>query len=235
MPKFKKMLSRFKLWLLCYLFYILGYLLRKSYRFRYFGIERLEEAKTAKPAYCLISWHENALAGVLGQVGLPYCFLISQSTDGAFVSFLSSKFGYKTARGSSSKGGKEALLELEAAVSGGFPAAFTVDGPRGPRHQCKPGVLALASKMHIPILPVAGIASNSWVLEKTWDKTKVPPPFAKITYQFGKLVYPPADLSPEAFTAYLEKLNNALHETEKEAQKHAARWAEGVTFLPKPK
>ena len=99
---------------MCYLFYGLAQLFRLTYRFRYQGLDNLAQAQAHRPdkAYCLASWHEHALAGVLGLAGLRHTLLISKSKDGEFVDFIGRRLGYETARGSSSRGGAEARRVL---------------------------------------------------------------------------------------------------------------------------
>lgn len=223
-----------KNFLMCTLFYWIARLFYTSYRFRYMGLENLAKARSFHPegSFCLASWHENALAGVLGQIGYPYCFLISPSQDGEYVDFLSRKFGYKTVRGSSSRGGKEARENLEFMIKTGYSGAFTVDGPRGPRRQCKPGVLITAYKAGTVILPVAAITKKPWVLSKTWDQTKIPKPFAKIVYQLGPPIKIPKNLDKEKFDIMLQKINRALNATEEKAIKNLQSWNAGVKQFP---
>ncbi|MBT6179896.1 MAG: lysophospholipid acyltransferase family protein [Deltaproteobacteria bacterium] len=221
--------------LLCYIFYGLARLFKLTYRFRYAGVSNLEAAKAHRDegSYCLASWHEHALSGVLGQAGMKYCFLISQSKDGEFVDFICRRLGYETVRGSSSKGGKEARLALEDSINRGVATAFTVDGPRGPRKQCKPGVLKTAMETKTAILPVAAVADRYWVISKSWDKTKIPKPFAKIVYQFGSLIEVPSNLEGEAFDTMIETINRHLNDTESEATANLAHWSKSTKRLPK--
>lgn len=213
--------------IVCYFFYMISKLLYFSYRFRYTGIENYYFAKNFHPkgAYCLASWHENALAGVLSQRGLPYCFLISQSKDGEYVDFLSRKFGFKTARGSSSKGGKDARLIMESLVESGYSAAFTVDGPRGPRRKCKAGVLATALNCQTAIIPFAAISKNPWIISNAWDKTRIPKPFSKILVHYGSPITISKTLTAEEFPQTLEKINDALEQTEQYAIKNFHIWS----------
>lgn len=221
-----------KLKLECMVFYLIARILYATYRFRYFGAENYFAAKRLHPkgAYCLASWHEHALAGVLGQKGVPYCFLISQSKDGEYVNFISKHFGYHTARGSSSRGGKEARRILEDKVSQGISPAFTVDGPRGPRRKCKLGVLVTAKNTNTAILPVAAVSNKPWVFAKSWDKTKIPRFFAKISYQFGKPIIVPENLADNDFEAFLQKLNAAIDETERLAYENLRNWNSVKSF-----
>ncbi|NRA47489.1 MAG: lysophospholipid acyltransferase family protein [Oligoflexales bacterium] len=216
----------------CLLFYLIARILYASYRFRYFGLEHYFAAKKMHPkgAFCIGIWHEHALASVVGQKGIPYCFLISQSKDGDYVDFLSRRFGYQTARGSSSRGGKEARKMIEEKVSQGIPAAFTVDGPRGPRKRCKLGVLITARNTQSVVLPVAAVAHNPWTFTKSWDQTKIPKFFSKIAYQFGAPIPIPAHLSDEECTKFLEKIDHGINETERAAYDNLKHWKTAPNF-----
>ncbi|MEE2960750.1 MAG: lysophospholipid acyltransferase family protein [Myxococcota bacterium] len=220
--------------ILCCIFYAVARLFKLTYRFRYAGVENLEAAKKHRKerSYCLASWHEHALAGVLGQVGVKYCFIISRSKDGEFVDFICRRLGYETVRGSSSKGGKEARAVLLAMMQNGVSTAFTVDGPRGPRKKCKPGVLRTAMESGAAILPVAAVADRNWVMVKSWDESKVPKPFAKIVYQFGPLIEVPDELEGDAFEGMLEKINAVLDETEAKAEENLSVWGTKPKRLP---
>jgi len=167
------------------------------------------------------------MAGVLGQPYVPYCMIISRSKDGEFVHFICSRFGFETVRGSSSRGGTEARQGLEDAMSRGISAAFTVDGPRGPRHKCKPGILKTAANTGAAILPVAAVAENPWVAMKAWDQTKIPRPFSTIAYQFGPIFELPEDLNESNFDETLEALNERIKETEAMAYRQLERLSEG--------
>ena len=212
--------------LLCYIFYLFARLFKLSYSYRYAGLENLTKAQSFRPdrAYCLASWHEHALAGVLGLTRLPHAFLISQSRDGEFVDFISRRLGYQTVRGSSSRGGATARQALTEALHQGSSPAFTVDGPRGPRHQAKPGILKVASEGGALILPVAAVADRQWVM-RSWDQNKIPKPFARIVYQFGEPLEIPAEIPPESFDALLEQLNQRLRDAESKARTAHASWA----------
>jgi len=214
---------------LAYLIYWLVCFFRWTYRFRYFGEENIElvRAKHPKGSYCLASWHEHALAGVVGQPYVPYCMIISKSKDGEFVHFICSRFGFETVRGSSSRGGQEARQGLEEAVGRGVPAAFTVDGPRGPRHRSKAGILKTAFNTGCAILPVAAVAQDSWVVTKAWDQTKIPKPFSPIVYQFGPIFEVPQDLNEANFEETLHALDERIKETEAMAELQLDRLSEG--------
>ena len=111
--------------------------------------------------------------------------LVSQSKDGAILSKLLNMWKYEVVRGSSSKGGKEAVDKLIELVKSGRNAIITPDGPRGPAGQIKNGPLIISNKSNVPIIPVRIFYENKKILEKSWDKFEIPFPFSKCIITFG--------------------------------------------------
>jgi len=112
--------------------------------------------------------------------------LISHSSDGEIVSQVARAFGMDPVRGSSSRGGTRAFLELLRLIrDGGAPVLITADGPKGPPHEVKPGTVLLAGLSGAVVIPIAWSASRVKVLEKTWDRFMVPLPFSEITFAYG--------------------------------------------------
>lgn len=135
--------------------------------------------------------------------------LVSRSGDGEYIAQLLQRWGFATqARGSSSRGGSEALRELVKAARAGRSIAVTPDGPRGPRQQLKPGVLTTAQLTGVPILPISAAASRAWWIEG-WDRFMVPKPFATLFVRYGALVHVPRT----AGDAQLEELRRAVENT----------------------
>ncbi len=198
----------------------LVWILNKTYRFRYGGVENQKKARNFHPkgVYCVAVWHEFALPSVLAERGrTPHCILISPSRDGGFVDFLSRKLGFYTARGSSSRGGAEGARLLHRYLAEGIPAAFTIDGPRGPRHKCKPGVVRTAMKAGCCVLPVSVAVDRAYIM-RSWDRNCIPKPFAKIVFQYGEpIFFPPLAEGQELDVTYTEQIEAALAQTHKEA------------------
>ena len=94
-------------------------------------------------------------------------------------------FGYVPVRGSSSRGGREALNELVGHLKAGKRCAITPDGPRGPRREIKAGVLNLARMTGCPVVPFAFEAEHCWRL-KSWDEFIIPKPFSRAVFVYGK-------------------------------------------------
>jgi lysophospholipid acyltransferase (LPLAT)-like uncharacterized protein len=134
------------------------------------------------------------------QIFLPYLHrgdrirpLISQSRDGELVARVCRSFGLDPIRGSTSRGGMGALLELQSAVESGDRVGVTPDGPRGPLQQVQSGALFAAQKTGAPIVPVAFGARRKWIFG-SWDRFMVPAPFNRIAIAYGEpLSIGPAD------------------------------------------
>jgi lysophospholipid acyltransferase (LPLAT)-like uncharacterized protein len=135
--------------------------------------------------------------------------LISASKDGAFLSSAFKKFGVQPVRGSSSRRGPQALLELTSWVERGYNLAITPDGPRGPRYVVQPGVMALASVTGAPVIPVSSHTTRKLTL-RSWDGFQIPLPLARCVVTFAEPIFVPRDISDEERLHYCEELEKRL-------------------------
>jgi lysophospholipid acyltransferase (LPLAT)-like uncharacterized protein len=140
-------------------------------------------------ALCMEAYHRQTRQRSLGK-GLAA--LISASKDGAFLAAILERFGVHSARGSSSRRGSQALLELKTWAEQGYDLAITPDGPRGPRYVVQEGVMSLAQLTGFPIVPVSFYAHNKITL-KSWDRFQIPLPFTRCDMILGKPIYVPRD------------------------------------------
>jgi lipopolysaccharide heptosyltransferase II len=138
--------------------------------------------------------------------------MVSLSKDGELLSQVLQNFGYLTARGSSTRGGERALIEIIRYARKGFSPAFAADGPKGPRHKLKSGVIYAAQKTGIPIVPINCSPKNKIILKKTWDKTIVPLPFSKTVQIYGEPIYINKDDNIEERRDFVEQKLNKLSE-----------------------
>lgn len=120
--------------------------------------------------------------------------LISASHDGGVLSRALKYFGMEAVRGSSSRRGAQALLELTSWTERGYHVAITPDGPRGPRYVIHDGVVALAQITGLPIMPISTLVSKK-VTIKSWDRFQIPLPFARCDIHFGERLYVPRELA----------------------------------------
>lgn len=135
----------------------------------------------------LAFWHGEILPVLVVHAADPAHAMISQSKDGELIARISAAFGAQPIRGSSSKGGAEALIHAVQAARRGEVVVLTPDGPRGPRHSVAPGVVKAAQKGGVPLIGLRVHADRAWVFD-SWDRFVVPKPFARLTYVYTPVV-----------------------------------------------
>lgn len=135
--------------------------------------------------------------------------LISASRDGALLAAVLERFGVQPVRGSSSRRGPQALLELTSWLERGYNLAITPDGPRGPRYDVQPGVAALGQVTGAPVIPVSYRASRKFTF-RSWDRFQVPLPFSRCEIILGKPVYFPRAASDAERDVLRKQLEEAL-------------------------
>ena len=133
-----------------------------------------------------IFWHSKMLIGWWLFKNKKPVALVSKSKDGEILSNVLNKWNYKVVRGSSSKGGKDALNEITQLAKSGNTIVITPDGPRGPANEIKNGALIISNKSGLPIIPVKITYAKKIILQKSWDKFEIPFPFSVCTVYFGK-------------------------------------------------
>jgi lysophospholipid acyltransferase (LPLAT)-like uncharacterized protein len=144
--------------------------------------------------------------------------IVSGSKDGQLVATACQKMGFSPVRGSSTRGGKEAMFEMVKKIKSGLPGAITVDGPKGPVHVVKPGIVEIARLAKCPILPLSSYPVNYWSFEKSWDKFRVPKPFSKIFLVLGEPIYVPENISETEFEKIRIDVANAINLGEEKAK-----------------
>ena len=165
--------------------------------------------------FCI--WH-NRLAScvkVLDEHRRPHnngagmAALVSASKDGAFLARILEWFRIQPVRGSSSRRGAQALLELTTWAERGYDLTITPDGPRGPCYQVQEGIASLAQLTGLPIVPVS--LNLNWKIRiKSWDKFQIPLPFARCEICVGKAIHVPPDVSDEERKQYRQQLEAEL-------------------------
>lgn len=156
-------------------------------------------------------WHGRLLPLTWLHRAQDISTIISRSGDGEYIARVVERWGYHIARGSSSRGGSEALRELVKAGRAGSSLAITPDGPRGPRQKLKRGVLTAAQMTGLPLMPMTGSASRAWWFE-SWDRFLVPKPFATLFVRYGQPIYVPRDSTEEKLSAIEQEAERVLNE-----------------------
>jgi lysophospholipid acyltransferase (LPLAT)-like uncharacterized protein len=178
---------------------------------------------TGKPVL-LTFWHGRMLYFIHLYRYQRFTVLVSQSRDGEFISQVLARFGIHATRGSSSRGGTRALLEMVKRMRRGFYAAITPDGPRGPRGHVQPGIVIVAQKTGAPILPAAYNAKWKTVL-RSWDGFILPLPFSRVVVVYGEPIYVPPGASAATLQAKRLEVETSLQHITRMADTyfHAAR------------
>lgn len=133
-------------------------------------------------------WHGELfpIATCFGKYGKRFCVVISQSKDGELITRFVETYDIKAVRGSSSRGGVRALLACKRLMEKeNRIGVFTVDGPRGPRHKVKDGIIFLAQRANAKIIPVRAYAKSKKVFN-SWDRFMMPLPFSRCRFYIGE-------------------------------------------------
>ena len=167
-------------------------LLGRTLRWTVSGYEHYEALERAGRQPIFAFWHGRILAATYFWRRRGIVVMTSANFDGEWIARIIERFGYGTARGSTSRGGRRALAQLRRDMRAGQPAAFTVDGPRGPARSVHPGAVWLARLTGQPILPFHIEADPCWTVD-SWDRAQIPKPFARTAIVVGRPIPAPAD------------------------------------------
>jgi lysophospholipid acyltransferase (LPLAT)-like uncharacterized protein len=182
-------------------------------RWRTEGLEHFDTIRAAGRQPIMAFWHGRILPATYYFRRRGIVVITSENFDGEWIAGIIERFGYRTSRGSSSRGGARALLQLSRDLEAGRPAGFTVDGPRGPARISQPGAVWLAKASGHPVLPFHCEADRSWTL-RSWDRTQIPKPFATVAISVGEPFYVPRDADQDALERARQRLDNALFAAE---------------------
>ena len=142
------------------------------------------ELRARRPV--IILWHDEIFPLIASHSEERMACVVSQSKDGEILATVLEGFGFRTVRGSSSRGGMRALVAAKRFMEEhDLGVIFTVDGPRGPRHKVKPGAVFLANMAGSPVVPVRVAMKRAKVFHKAWDKFQLPWPFSRCVITYG--------------------------------------------------
>lgn len=154
-------------------------------------------------------WHSCMIPATYIFRDMGIRVMSSDSYDGQYMGRIIHKFGFLAVKGSSSRNAVRALLGLRRALEEGWTVAFTLDGPRGPRHKVKPGPVALSRSSGLPMTMFHAAVDRAWVLN-TWDRLMIPAPFSRVLVRVGKLIPVAEDATDEDVERYTAELQAAL-------------------------
>lgn len=187
------------------------WLLARTWRIELVGCEERDRRLAAGERCVYALWHARLLPLIFTHRGRGVAVLVSQSRDGELTAGVIGRFGFVTARGSSTRGGDEGLRDMLRWARRGRPLAVTPDGPRGPREQLKAGLIVIASRTGYPIVPVASSGQPCWTL-RSWDGFRVPRPFAKVVVAYGAPIAVPGVLDEAGVEAWRLEAERAVRD-----------------------
>ncbi len=175
-------------------------------------ISSKNKPKNAALIYAL--WHSQLAFMLYAHREMGMSVLVSKSADGEYVSRILRKFGYNTVRGSTSRGALQSLMQLIERAAAGFPVAITPDGPKGPKGKVQQGVIYVAQKTGMKILP-AGLYLSNKITFNSWDNFELPLPFGKAVIVYGEQI---AVSETDSIADKAAELEYALNSAAREAR-----------------
>ena len=179
-------------------------------------VDPLAAAPDERLIYAL--WHENFLIPIVRFGNPAVAALVSRHRDGQVLGSLICTTGMRVVHGSTSRGGVAAVRELLRTEAGHL--AVTPDGPRGPRREVQPGVVYLASRAGMRIVPIGVGHRRPWRV-RSWDSFAVPRPFSRVRCLFGEPLVVPPGLTPDALDPHAGRLQVELDRLTAAAQSWA--------------
>ena len=215
--------ERFLIWLISWVGYLVISILGPTLRYRI----SIEEGG---PPHWYIApaiypfWH---------QCFIPACYLwrkkhiavlSSVSFDSEYTVRMLRKFGYRSVRGSSTRGGVRAILGMQKELEAGYAISFTIDGPKGPAFIAKPGPVLLAKNTGFPVVCFHVGLDRPWIIQSAWDKFMIPRPFSRALVRIGKLIHVPPDARD--LDRYHAEMQATLERTRAYAEANVSRTQE---------
>jgi lysophospholipid acyltransferase (LPLAT)-like uncharacterized protein len=207
-------MQRTEVLLLSWLAWLLVWLIGSTLRWQVDGWENFLEAKQRQRSIIYCFWHNQILSATHFWRFRNIVVITSQHFDGEAIAGTIKRFGYGSARGSSSRGAAKALLQLKRCIEQGKDVAFTADGPRGPACQVKSGPVWLSRKTGAAILPFHIQPKGFWSLN-SWDAFRIPKPFSRVLVKIGHPLMISSEQDEESGRAQLQgEMDRLQHECE---------------------
>jgi lysophospholipid acyltransferase (LPLAT)-like uncharacterized protein len=191
-------------------------------RWRVEGLDHFDAIVASGRQPVMAFWHGRILSATYYFRRRGIVVITSENFDGEWIARIIERFGYGTARGSTTRGGRKAMLQLVRDMKAGRPTGFTLDGPRGPARVAQPGAVWLAAATGNPLLPVHLEASSYWSV-RSWDRTQIPKPFSTVALVVGTPIEVAKDSPGEALEESRVELERRLASLEERARAIVSR------------
>ena len=216
--------DRLKIWAADLAFFSLINLIGRTMKFEVEGFEHHDTVTDNGKLPVYTFWHNRILATTYWWRNCRAVVLTSQSFDGEYIARFIQRFGYGAVRGSSTRGGVGAVVEMARLMRAGCPTCFVVDGPKGPRYVAKMGAVLLAKRSGHPIMPVTMALQHFWELP-SWDSFQIPKPFTRAKI----FVAPPMYVIADANDEQLEQKRIELQDVLDDLNSRAEQWRASVS------
>ncbi len=204
--------------------YLAVLLIGRTLRWEVHGWENWEAARNIGKGLIYTFWHREIFAATWFWRKRGIVVMTSRNFDGEYIARIIERHGYGAARGSSSRGASRALVEMIRYLRRGVDAAFTIDGPRGPRFVAKQGCVLLAKPTGAAILCFHIALRSAYIFRKSWDQTEIPHPFTRAAI----FIAPPILVPPDADEAEQARKLEEVQTTLDELRKRGAEWGKGI-------
>jgi lysophospholipid acyltransferase (LPLAT)-like uncharacterized protein len=195
------------------------FLLGKTLRIKWMGEENLRDIRMKNGKVLYAFWHGRMLILSYSHRRRKIPVLISQHRDGEIIARIIQRLGFGTVRGSTTRGGFKAILQMANKANQGFDIAITPDGPKGPAFKVQPGTAYIAQRGEVPIIPITNSAEKRWTL-KSWDGFIIPQPFSKAVIIIGKPIYVPRELNEDELDSKNAELEESLNQLTRQADNY---------------
>jgi lysophospholipid acyltransferase (LPLAT)-like uncharacterized protein len=204
-------------------FYLLIKIIGRTIKYETDNWENFQKIERAGKIPIYAFWHDRIFAGTYFFRNRGIVVITSQSFDGEYIARFIQRLGYGAVRGSSTRGGVGALVEMIRLMKKGLPMGFTVDGPKGPRYVAKTGAVLLAKKTGNPMMPFVVETEKYWTIN-SWDKMQIPKLFTHAKIFIAEPIYVAAD----ADDAEIENKRRELQMRLDESVERGKQWRESV-------
>ncbi len=199
---------RVLVWVISSLGYLVTRVICSTVRWHVEGLEHYRSILEGGRRVIYAFWHGRILLATYYWRNHGIVVMTSRSREGDYIARLIRLFGYGTARGSSSRGSRRALVEMMRELRHNRDVGFSIDGPRGPRYIAKPGAAWLAAKTGHAVMPFNVSCKSAWVLS-SWDRFQIPKPFTQALLSIGE----PVTVRPEASEEEVEAAHRRIQES----------------------
>lgn len=191
--------------------------LYRSLRLNIAGDERLGELRREHPALIFCGWHAVMVGPIYHHRFNNGYTIVSEHRDGELIARVLGRLGYRMVRGSTTRGARKALVQLIRVVRAGHDVGITPDGPLGPRYVAQPGVVFVAQKTGCPIVPIGYATDRYWEFS-SWDRFRLPKPFARAHLHYGEAIHVPPRLTEPDVERWRQRVQDGLRRAMAQAE-----------------